>query len=133
MEGQAEIAPHLRLARPQVPDHLTKTPVRTDPDVDVALIEASFSKVRAQADMLRRDAAEDKKSKHGPRALVLSKEEIDRLKAMGICQGRKVMLVRAGDPLILRVLGSRIGLSARLAHRVSVSACADHFCDGERV
>ena len=58
-------------------------------------------------------------------------EEIDRLKAMGICQGRKVMLVRAGDPLILRVLGSRIGLSARLAHRVSVSACADHFCNAE--
>jgi len=58
-------------------------------------------------------------------------DEIDRLKAMGICQGRKVMLVRAGDPLILRVLGSRIGLSARLAAEVSVSACADHFCDGE--
>jgi len=57
-------------------------------------------------------------------------EELDRLKAMGICQGRKVMLVRAGDPLILRVLGSRIGLSARLAVRVSVSACADHFCNG---
>ena len=58
--------------------------------------------------------------------------EIDRLKAMGICQGRKVMLVRAGDPLILRVLGSRIGLSARLAARVRVSACADHFCGVER-
>jgi len=58
-------------------------------------------------------------------------DEIDRLQAMGICQGRKVMLVRAGDPLILRVLGSRIGLSSRLAARVRVYACADHFCGGE--
>ena len=62
------------------------------------------------------------------REVQAGEEEIDRLKAMGICQGRKVMLVRAGDPLILRVLGSRIGVSARLAARVSVSACADHFC-----
>jgi Fe2+ transport system protein FeoA len=67
------------------------------------------------------------------REVQAGEEEIDRLKAMGICQGRKVMLVRAGDPLILRVLGSRIGLSARLAARVSVSACADHFCGGELV
>ena len=65
------------------------------------------------------------------REVQAGEEELDRLKAMGICQGRKVMLVRAGDPLILRVLGSRIGLSARLASRVSVSACADHFCNGE--
>lgn len=67
------------------------------------------------------------------REVQAGEEEIDRLKAMGICQGRKVMLVRAGDPLILRVLGSRIGLSARLANQVSVSACADHFCNGDGV
>ena len=50
---------------------------------------------------------------------------------MGICQGRRIMLVRRGDPLILRVLGSRIGLSARLALKVSVEACADHFCSDD--
>lgn len=65
------------------------------------------------------------------REVQAGEEEVDRLKAMGICQGRRVMLVRNGDPLILRVLGSRIGLSARLALRVSVEACADHFCNGE--
>ena len=31
--------------------------------------------------------------------------------------------VKAGDPLILRVLGSRIGLSARLARLVIVESC----------
>ena len=52
----------------------------------------------------------------------------DRLKAMGVCEGRKVMVVRKGDPLILRVLGSRIGVSARLASRVRVEACAIDPC-----
>lgn len=43
-----------------------------------------------------------------------------RLKAMGICVGRQVQLVRAGDPLIIRVLGTRVGMSARLAKGVVV-------------
>jgi len=49
--------------------------------------------------------------------------EIDQLKAMGVCSGRRIMVVQAGDPMILKVLGSRIGLSARLAKRVYVDAC----------
>lgn len=56
-------------------------------------------------------------------------DETDRLKAMGVCEGRKVMVVRNGDPLILRVLGSRIGVSARLASRVLVEACTIDPCD----
>jgi Fe2+ transport system protein FeoA len=59
-------------------------------------------------------------------------EDVDRLKAMGICEGRKVMLVRRGDPLILRVLGSRIGVSARLAARVRVEACQSDLCQDDR-
>ena len=55
-------------------------------------------------------------------------EETDRLKAMGVCEGRRVMVVRNGDPLILRVLGSRIGVSARLASRVRVEECAIDPC-----
>lgn len=47
-------------------------------------------------------------------------DDIERLQAMGVCPGRRVMLVRRGDPMILRVLGSRIGVSARLAERISV-------------
>lgn len=49
--------------------------------------------------------------------------EVDQLKSMGVCLGREVMLVRAGDPLILKVMGTRIGMSARLATGVRVSAC----------
>jgi Fe2+ transport system protein FeoA len=54
--------------------------------------------------------------------------DLERLMAMGVCAGRKVMLVRRGDPLIVKVLGTRIGLSARLAHRIRVEPCPD----GER-
>ena len=50
--------------------------------------------------------------------------EIDRLKSMGVCVGRRLVLVRAGDPLILKVLGTRIGLSERLAKEVMVFPCA---------
>jgi Fe2+ transport system protein FeoA len=54
--------------------------------------------------------------------------EIDRLKSMGLCEGRKIMMIKAGDPMIVRVLGSRIGISARLAHNVLVLPCAgDYF------
>jgi Fe2+ transport system protein FeoA len=49
--------------------------------------------------------------------------EVERLKTLGVCVGRKVMLVQSGDPLILKVLGSRIGVSARLAARVKVEVC----------
>lgn len=49
--------------------------------------------------------------------------DVDRLKAMGVCLGRKVMLVQAGDPLILKVLGTRLGISARLALDVLVEPC----------
>jgi Fe2+ transport system protein FeoA len=49
--------------------------------------------------------------------------EIEQLQAMGVCAGRKVMLVKTGDPMILKVLGSRIGVSARLASQVMVLPC----------
>jgi Fe2+ transport system protein FeoA len=50
-------------------------------------------------------------------------DSMNRLKAMGICIGRQVELVKCGDPLIVRVFGSRLGISARLAHRVLVEPC----------
>jgi Fe2+ transport system protein FeoA len=43
-----------------------------------------------------------------------------RLKSLGICVGRRVQLVKGGDPLVVRVLGARVGLSARLACGVFV-------------
>ena len=47
-------------------------------------------------------------------------EGVSRLKALGVCVGRRVELVKAGDPLIVRVLGARVGLSALLASIVYV-------------
>ena len=52
-------------------------------------------------------------------------DELARLQAMGVCQDRRIELVQHGDPLIFRVFGSRIGLSARLAGHVLVERCAD--------
>ena len=65
--------------------------------------------------------------------LLSDEDDIQRLQAMGICRGRKVMLVRRGDPLILRVLGSRIGVSARLAAKVEVETCAADVLEGVAV
>ena len=50
-------------------------------------------------------------------------DSMDRLKALGICAGRQVELVKGGDPLIVRVFGSRLGISSRLANRVLVEPC----------
>lgn len=52
-------------------------------------------------------------------------DDAARLQAMGVCVGRRVMLVQTGDPLIVRVAGTRIGISARLAEQVMVSAICD--------
>ncbi len=56
-------------------------------------------------------------------------DNTERLKALGICIGREVELVRRGDPLIVRVYGSRLGISERLANRVLVEPCTGG-CEG---
>jgi len=48
-------------------------------------------------------------------------EEMTRLMSMGVCAGRTIEMIKSGDPLILKVFGSRVGVSARLAHRVLVT------------
>ena len=55
-------------------------------------------------------------------------EETNRLKTLGVCVGRRVELVRAGNPLILKIFGSRLGLSAELAARVRVEICQPGHC-----
>lgn len=47
-------------------------------------------------------------------------DDAARLKAMGVCLGRRLSLVQMGDPLIVCVVGSRVGMSARLAETVLV-------------
>ncbi len=46
-----------------------------------------------------------------------------RLKSMGLCLGRTLEVVKAGDPLIVKVYGTRIGLSTRLAEHILVEVC----------
>jgi Fe2+ transport system protein FeoA len=55
-------------------------------------------------------------------------DESRRLKTLGVCEGRRVELVHAGDPLIVKVFGSRLGLSAELAARVRVKICQPDQC-----
>jgi Fe2+ transport system protein FeoA len=47
-------------------------------------------------------------------------EAMQRLMAMGLCVGRELEVVRQGNPLILRLLSARIGVSSRLARHVVV-------------
>ncbi len=49
--------------------------------------------------------------------------DLHSLMAMGICLGRRLNLLRTGDPLIVCVCGTRIGLSARLAQHILVEPC----------
>ena len=46
-----------------------------------------------------------------------------RLKRLGICAGRRIVLVQNGDPLIVLVVGSRIGISRQLAECIRVVPC----------
>lgn len=55
-------------------------------------------------------------------------QEKERLMSMGVCPGRTAELVMKGDPMIIRVLGTRIGLSARLGDLIVVEECHEH-CD----
>jgi Fe2+ transport system protein FeoA len=55
-------------------------------------------------------------------------EDIARLKTLGVCSGRQVELIKRGDPLILRVFSSRIGISSSLAERVWVEVCTPSHC-----
>jgi Fe2+ transport system protein FeoA len=54
-------------------------------------------------------------------SVIAEPDDAARLMAMGICVGRRVEIVQAGDPLIVRVVGARVGLSARLAAGVLVA------------
>jgi Fe2+ transport system protein FeoA len=62
------------------------------------------------------------------RSVSTDDEDTQRLKTLGVCVGRRVELVRAGNPLILKVFGSRLGISAELAARVQVEVCTPDHC-----
>jgi Fe2+ transport system protein FeoA len=54
--------------------------------------------------------------------------DLDRLKELGLCVGRRIEVLHRGDPMIVRIFGSRLGLSARLAARIRVRCCLGDTC-----
>ena len=50
-------------------------------------------------------------------------DEMERLMAMGVCGDRTVELIQLGNPLILKVYGTRVGVAKRLAAKVRVHRC----------
>jgi len=60
----------------------------------------------------------------GTRAVVHKIDSADdalrRLMAMGLCVGREVQVIRQGNPLIVRLLNARVGLSSRVAKHILV-------------
>ena len=60
----------------------------------------------------------------GTRAVVeridANDDAMQRLMAMGLCVGREIEVVRQGNPLVVRMLGARIGVSSRLARHVVI-------------
>ncbi len=40
---------------------------------------------------------------------------------MGICEGRVIELVSPGDPMVLRIGATRVGLSRQLARQVAIN------------
>lgn len=53
----------------------------------------------------------------------LDEDSDKRLRTLGICPGRRVWMVRRGDPMVVKVMGTRIGLAAALAQGVTVEVC----------
>ena len=56
-------------------------------------------------------------------------ENAIRLKRLGICESRPLELVFAGDPMVIRVCGSNIGLSRQLAALVFVEPSSSSLSD----
>jgi Fe2+ transport system protein FeoA len=55
-------------------------------------------------------------------------EDIQRLKMLGVCIGRRIEVIKRGDPLIIRVFSSRLGVSASLAACVWLEVCTPARC-----
>jgi Fe2+ transport system protein FeoA len=62
------------------------------------------------------------------RRIETDSEDIQRLKMLGVCVGRQIEIVKSGDPLIIKIFGSRIGLSASLAASVWLEVCETSRC-----
>jgi Fe2+ transport system protein FeoA len=54
-------------------------------------------------------------------AVSMEGDHAARMAGLGISAGRQVRIVRAGEPLVVQVYGSRIGLARALAQQVFVT------------
>lgn len=54
-----------------------------------------------------------------------------RLKRLGICGDRLIEVIQPGDPMVLKVVGSRLGVSRQLAEFVVVDRIVDGAASGE--
>ena len=55
----------------------------------------------------------------------LPAEDESRLKNMGLCVGRHVEVLQFGDPLIVKVSGTNVGIARRLATGIEVRMCIE--------
>jgi Fe2+ transport system protein FeoA len=62
------------------------------------------------------------------RSIETEDEEMQRLKTLGICVGRRLEVVQSGDPFVVRVFGSCLGISASLGERVLMEICEPGHC-----
>ena len=53
-----------------------------------------------------------------------------QLKRLGVCDGRSIEVMQPGDPMVLRVVGARIGVSRLLASSVRVEPNLDSGAAG---
>ena len=54
--------------------------------------------------------------------IAMNGESLNVLKAMGLIVGREFDVIRAGSPLIIGVLGARVGVSHRLAKDIEIDS-----------
>ena len=65
----------------------------------------------------------------GARGWIVSVQEgpdANRLKAMGLCVGHAVQVVRAGDPMVLDIFNTRMALAKTLAIGIRITDFPEH-------
>lgn len=62
------------------------------------------------------------------RQIDVEDEDTDRLKTLGVCIGRQIEVARNGDPVVLKIFGSRLGVARRLLDRIRVEICQPGHC-----
>jgi Fe2+ transport system protein FeoA len=67
------------------------------------------------------------------RRIETGSEEMQRLQSLGVCVGRQIEIIKSGDPLIVRVFGSHLGLAASLASHVWLEVCEPSHCAFQKI